>query len=75
VVDAAKKFVLLGAPMNFPSRPKTSGTLYSIVARMLGEFTMTDTDHAFNYWHAINTVSNPQERVSAQVIEFLNAHR
>lgn len=32
-------------------------------------------EHAFNYWHDINTLTNPQKCVSQQVIDFFNTYR
>jgi acetyl esterase/lipase len=32
-------------------------------------------EHAFNYWHTVNTLVNPPKCVSDQVIEFLNTYR
>jgi acetyl esterase/lipase len=33
------------------------------------------SEHAFNYWHEVNTLTNPAKCVSVQVIEFLNTYR
>ncbi len=32
------------------------------------------SEHAFNYWHEVNTLTTPPQCVSVQVIAFLQAH-
>ena len=39
------------------------------------EYTMSGNLHCFNYWHTLNDKSVPNECVSKQVIDFLDAHK